>query len=187
MTTSAHDPFSASFDSIEPGAAARSAIDYAFDQVTPSAAAPEQDAPGFYLLDDAQGRFQIDQEMGIISVRDESILTSERLAIHAVRMRVIERSGSSYEMEMTLRLTGRVPQMVGAEDALFDIPAGEAVPRVAPEPQTHWTRFAAARGVAGKSALPNESPLLPEYPAVSATCTPFSAGTLPPAFQANTY
>jgi hypothetical protein len=187
MTTSAHDPFSASFDSIEPTAAARSAIDYAFDQMTPSAAAPEQDAPGFHLLDDAQGRFQVDQDMGIVSVRDESILTSERLAIHAVRMRVIERSGSSYEMEMKLRLTGRVPQMVGAEDALFDIPATEAAHATAAEPQTHWIRFAAAHGATGKAALPAGAFLQPDYPAISVIYTQFSVGALPPTHAPNSY
>jgi hypothetical protein len=187
MTTSAHDPFSASFDSIEPTAAARSAVQHAFDLVTASAAAPEAEEPGFYLTDDAQGRFEIDREMGIISVRDEGILASERLAIHAVRMLVIERSGHRYEMEMKLRLTGRVPQMVGAEDALFDIPAGEAAPSVAPEPRTPWTRFAAALGVAGKSSLPNASFVQPEYPAVSATYTHFTVGALPHAFLPNAY
>jgi hypothetical protein len=187
MTTSAHDPFSASFDSIEPSANARSAIDHVFDLVTPSAAAPDLEAPGFYLVDDAQGRFEIDREMGIISVRDESILASEHLAIHAVRMRVIERSGHSYEMEMKLRLTGRVPQMVGAEDALFDIPVTEAAPVATPEPQTPWTRFAAVHGATAKAALPSASFVQPEYPAVSVTYTHFAVGAFPPAFRPNAY
>lgn len=185
MTTSAHDPFSASFDSIEPTASSRSAIDHVFDLITPSAAAPDQKAPGFYLIDDAGGRFEIDREMGIISVRDESILASERLAIHVVRMRVTERTGHSYEMDMRLRLTGRVPQMVGAEDALFDIPVTEAAP--VPAPETHWTRFAAVHGVTAKAALPSAPFMQPEYPAVSVTYTHFALGAFPPAFQPNAY
>ncbi len=188
MTTSAHDPFSASFDSIEPSAAARSAIEHAFDLVTPSAAAPDLEAHGFYLVDDAHGRFDIDREMGIISVRDESILARERLAIHAVRMRVVERTGHSYEMEMKLRLTGLVPQMVGAEDALFDLPASDAETAPIAQPQTHWTRFAAANGTTGKAALPTGAFVQPEFPAISATFTPFAIGkALPQAFQPNAY
>ena len=39
-------------------------------------------APGFYLLDDANGRFAIDREMGIVTLTDNSILQTERNAIH---------------------------------------------------------------------------------------------------------
>lgn len=155
--------------------------------MAPSAAAPELETAGFYLVDDADGRFEIDRDMGIISLRDESLLETERLAIHVVRMRVIERSGANYEMEMKLRLTGRVPQMVGAEDALFDIPATEAAPIASPEPRTHWTRFAAALGATGKSALPTGAFVQPEYPAIRATYTHFAVGALPPAHAAHSY
>jgi hypothetical protein len=191
MTTSAHDPFSATFDSIEIDPSrtpSLSAIEHAFAVVTPSAAAPELETAGFYLVDDAGGRFEIDRDMGIISLRNESLLETERLAIHLVRMRVIERSGANYEMEMKLRLTGRVPQMVGAEDALFDIPATEATPVAKPEPQTHWTRFAAALAVTGKSALPAGAFVQPEYPSVSAVFTSFAiSAALPQAFEPDAY
>lgn len=191
MTTSAHDPFSATFDSIEIDPSrtpSLSAIEHAFAVMAPSAAAPELETPGFYLVDDAGGRFEIDRDMGIISLRDESLLGTERLAIHVVRMRVIERSGHAYEMEMKLRLTGRVPQMVGAEDALFDIPKTEAAPVVEPKPRTHWTNYAAALGVTGKSELPSGAFVQPEYPAISATFTSFAIGvTLPQAFEPNAY
>ncbi len=191
MTTSAHDPFSASFDSIEidpTRTPSLSAIEHALAEMAPSAAAPELETAGFYLVDDAGGRFEIDRDMGIISLRDESLLETERFAIHIVRMRVIERSGANYEMEMKLRLTGRVPQMVGAEDALFDIPGREAAP-VAPtaEPQTHWTRFAAVLGVTTKAALPTGAFVQPEYPAISAAYTHFAIGALPSANAANSY
>lgn len=187
MTPSAHDPFSASFDSIEPTPLSRSAIDQAFGLMTPSAAAPDLEAPGFYLTDDAQGRFEIDRDMGVISLRDESILAAERLAVHIVRMRVVERTGHSYEIELKLRLTGRVPQMVGAEDALFDIPATEAAPLPRAEPPAHWTRFAAVHGMNAKAALPSGALVQPDYPAVSVTYTPFSVGALPPAYAPNSY
>lgn len=190
MNTSAHDPFSQSFDSIEidpTRTPSLSAIEHALAVMAPSAAAPELETAGFYLVDDAGGRFEIDRDMGIISLRDELLLESERLAIHVVRMRVVERSGASYEMELKLRLTGRVPQMVGAEDALFDIPATEAAPAPIAEPQTHWTRFAAVHGATGKAALPSGAFVQPEYPTVSATFTHFSVGALPAAHAPNAY
>ena len=191
MTTSAHDPFSATFDSIEIDPSrtpSLSAIEHALAVMAPSAAPPAPETAGFYLVDDADGRFVIDRDMGIISLRDEALLGTERLAIHVVRMRVVERSGANYEMEMKLRLTGRVPQMVGAEDALFDIPKTEAAPITTPEPQTHWTNYVAALGVTGKSALPTGTFVQPEDPAISATFTNFAIGAaLPQAFEPNAY
>lgn len=159
MTTSAHDPFSASFDSIEidsTRAPSLAAIDRAFASMMPSTAPAEPETPGFYLVDDADGRFEIDHEMGVISLRDESILETERFAVHTARMRVVQRSGESYDMEMKLRLTGRVPQMLGAEDALFDVPESEA-PAIetpaSPTQITHWTHYSAATGAVGKATL----------------------------------
>ena len=193
MTTSAHDPFSATFDSIEIDPSrtpSLSAIEQALAVMAPSAAEPELETAGFYLVDDAGGRFEIDREMGIISLRDESLLETERFAIHVVRMRVIERSGANYEMEMKLRLTGRVPQMVGAEDALFDIPGAEAAPVTETpkqEPQTHWTRFAAVHGVTAKAALPSGAFVQPDLPAVNVTYTHFSVGALPPVHAPDRY
>lgn len=120
------DPFAQTFDSIE--------IDPAR---TPSPEAIEraiclagEDAPGFYLLDDARGRFVVDRETGVISLSDESWLTREPGAVHVARLRVVEPSGDRYEIEMRLRLTGNVPLMVGAEDLLADAAcetAGESI------------------------------------------------------------
>ena len=181
MTTSAHDPFSATFDSIEIDPSrtpSLSAIEQAFAVMAPSAAEPELETAGFYLVDDADGRFEIDRDMGIISLRDESLLETERLTIHVVRMRVIERSGANYEMEMKLRLTGRVPQMVGAEefailasmaDGLAEQIASDVVavatpaPQVsaAPAPTIAWSQFSAACAKPGKGALPEQNFVTP--------------------------
>lgn len=151
--TSAHDPLSLSFDSID--------IDRAR---APSAAADLGEA-GHFLVDDAGGRFQIDREMGVISLRDEATLERERFSVHAVCVRVVERSGEQYELELKLRVTGMVPHVVGAEEALFEVPhddepVEQATPIAAPVPlpptdraPTHWTRYAAAHARAGKSAL----------------------------------
>jgi hypothetical protein len=163
---SSPDPFSARFDSIEidpDRAPSQAALDHAFSLVAPAAAAPEFATPGFYLIDDAQGRFEVDRDFGVISLRDESILERERGAVHTARLRVIEQSGASYDMDMQLRLTGRVPQMIGAEDNAFLIrlAAGET-PQAAPTPAPHaeppvaaapWTKYAAAHGLPGKAEL----------------------------------
>lgn len=162
---STHDPFSASFDAIEidpARAPSPRAIADAFALAAPTAAAPDFATAGFYLVDDADGRFVIDREMGVVSLRDEAILERERFSIHVARMRVIEHTGESYEIELKLRLTGLVPQMVGAEDALFDLPAPEtqitapiiAEPAPSPSAQTvHWTAYAAARTQGGKAEI----------------------------------
>lgn len=160
MTTSAYDPFSQSFDSIEidpTRAPSAQTIEHAFAACAPETGLAE---PGFYLIDDAGGRFVVDRDIGVISVRDEAILEGERFAIHTVRVKVIEQSGASYEMEMKLRLTGLVPQMVGAEDALFDLPAQATTPaqnatpaRVSIAPPAHWAAYAAARARIGKAEL----------------------------------
>jgi hypothetical protein len=158
--------FSQEFDSIEIDAAPlREAIESAM-----TIAAPADDAllaPGFHLLDDAGGRFVIDRDIGVISLADEALLERERGAVHAVHMRVIEPSGASYDLDMKLRITGRVPQMVGADDfaalaAMTDetvltatrvpvliAPAAEAAPAVPAE--LPWTRYAAAQGYAGRA------------------------------------
>jgi hypothetical protein len=150
---STHDSFSERFDSIDVGGAA----------LAPTA--------GFFLIDDAGGRFQIDREMGVVSLKDESLLERERFAIHVARVRVVESTGESYEMELKLRLTGIVPEMVGAENALFDIggatdaatatapviaaaPVCETAPALAPAPiPRSWTLYAVAHARAGKGEL----------------------------------
>lgn len=170
--SSSHDPFSALFDALEVDVSrAPSALDHALAIAAPTAAAPDVTAPGFYLLDDVGGRFEVDRDFGVISLKDESILAREHGAVYKVRLRVIEHSGSSYDMEMQLRLTGRVPQMVGAEDNAFliGLAAGDthqaappvATPQtaVAPTPPIEtsasmsWTKYAAAYGLPGKADL----------------------------------
>lgn len=137
-----------------------------------AAVAPAEE-PGFYLLDDAGGRFVVDREMGIVTLKDDGTLDAERFNVYAARLLVIERSGSRYEMEMKLRLTGHVPQMLGAEDSAFlvDLAAGNApqpapaaapeivapaaapVVEATPESITSWTRYSAAHATPGKGTL----------------------------------
>lgn len=148
---SSSDPFSARFDSIEidpARAPSQAALDHAFSLVAPAAAAPDFATPGFYLIDDAGGRFSVDRDFGVITLRDEAILARELGAVHAVRLKVVEQSGASYEMDMQLRITGRVPQMVGAEDlaALAGVAPAPAVaaPPTPQPPATTWSRYAVA-------------------------------------------
>ena len=122
------DPFSAAFDSIEidpAKAPSAEAFDRALAFCAPqddeqmlarSAAAPQ--TPGFYLIDDAHGRFVVDHDTGVVSLKDESILDTEMGQIHPARLRVVESSGHIYTLDLLLRLTGRVPQMAGSEDLL---------------------------------------------------------------------
>jgi hypothetical protein len=164
------DPFSQQFDSIEIDPA-RTPSQSAIERATAFSSAqhaPEPPVPGFYLLDNANGRFVVDREMGVVTLADDSILQTERNAVHGVKLRVVEPSGASYELNMQLRVSGRVPQMLGAEE--FAAIAGltdETIlvaPRVpvlvvsqeAPAPvletkmiepaQISWTRFSAAHG-----------------------------------------
>jgi len=123
--------------------------------------------PGFHLIDDAQGRFVVDQQWGIVSLTSDDILAREAGSVHGVRLRVIESSGASYELSMQLRITGRVPQMVGAEEfgplaALTDnlMPdlqgalGGQAPARKPQAPSIAWNHFSAALASAGKAPLP---------------------------------
>jgi hypothetical protein len=105
---------------------------------------PADDAPGFYLADDCGGRFAIEREFGIITLADDALLARESGAIHAVRMRVIEASGESYEQVLWLKITGHVPQLAGAED--LDGVTGPVLQRPAPGPlaRVGWTRYAAS-------------------------------------------
>ncbi len=144
----------ACFDSIEldpAHAPTRDALEHALELCAPE---PElSDAPGFYLLDDSGGRFKIDRECGIVSVKDDNLLACEAGAVHAVRLRVIELSGASYQLRLRLRLTGPIPQMVGGEenDCLFGHSAAPATPRTPPSPA--WACYAAAHGAHGKAPL----------------------------------
>lgn len=83
-----------------------------------NAAATDFHEPGFYLLDDAEGRFVVDHDTGVVMLSDESILDDEMGQIHGAQLLVIENSGLTYTVDLTLRLTGRVPQMAGSEDLL---------------------------------------------------------------------
>jgi len=154
------DPFSQSFDAIDVDPArapSAAALDRALAFCAPTAAEPESAAPGFYLIDSAGGRFAIDREMGVITLADDVLLAAEPNTVHAVRMRVIEPSGLSYELSMRLRITGRVPQMVGAEEfaglANAAVSALTETPAIAPlRPAISWQRFAAARAATSAPA-----------------------------------
>jgi hypothetical protein len=195
------DPFAQKFDSIDvdpSNASAREAIEHAMAHIAPqdelltaSAAAPDLPSPGFYLLSDAGGRFVIDREMGIVSLADDGVLQRERGAVHGVRMRVVEPSGATYELDMQLRITGRVPQMVGAEEfaaiaGLTDetvliatrvpvlvMPVEETAPVIETktvEPaQIAWTRFAVAQGHQARQprTQPRRSFIVTDLPATN--------------------
>jgi hypothetical protein len=75
-----------------------------------------EEEPGFYLLDDARGRFVVDRKTGFVSLSDPSWLERERGSVHVARLRVVEPSGARYEIALPLQLTGPVPLMVGAEE-----------------------------------------------------------------------
>lgn len=152
------DPFALELDSIEAdakSAPAPSAADQAI-----ALAAPETDAqPGFYLLNDALGRFVVDRELGVISVKDEELVANENGNIYTVRLRVIEPSGASYDVDMPLRITGRVPQPVGVQE--FVLP-NEIVPPVSPPatcaqaaapPPVPWPTFAVLRGAGAPAPI----------------------------------
>lgn len=167
-----HDPFALQFDSIEidpTRAPARAAIERAMASVGPTAAPT---APGFYLLDDCGGRFSVDRDMGVVTLLDDALITTERNAVHDVRLKVIEPSGASYELDLKLRITGHVPQMVGAEDIDFlgttapveiappHIAAPRRVVAIAPEPtapRLTWTGYSVATHAGGKVSLASET------------------------------
>jgi len=156
------DPFALHFDSIEidpTRAPTRTAIEHALSLCAPpedallttTAAGPDFEAPGFHLLDDAGGRFVVDRDMGVVSLKDETWLAREPGAVHAVRLRVVERSGESYEMDLQLRLTGLVPQVVGAEEfaaiaGLAPAPAVADLPAPT-RPLLPWPTFAITTAV----------------------------------------
>lgn len=133
-------------------------------------AAPSHEEPGFYLVDDAGGRFIVDRQWGIVSVANDDVLAREAGSVHSVTLRVIEHSGATYQLPMQLRLTGRVPQMVGAEefamlasmaDGLADQIADGAIaapaPSVQPAATIAWSQFSAACAKPGKGALPEQN------------------------------
>ena len=208
MTVPPLDPFSQSFDAIEVDPTRtqpREAIEHAMAYVAPQTPI-EPPAPGFYLLNDANGRFVIDRDMGIVTLADDSILHTERNSVHAARLRVVEPSGATYELEMQLRITGRVPQMLGAEEfaaiagltdetilvaprvPLLIVQKDEPAPvtQTAPATQQLWTRFSAAQGHQARAprVQPRHSFIVPELPPVNEPAS-FEFEGLPSAFSAH--
>ena len=131
------DDFSQRFDSIEIDPKHKPSAD-AIDQAMAFCAPPE--APGFYLIDDAGGRFVIDRDWGVISLKDEALMQKEQGAIHTARVKVIEQSGEIYELDLKLRMTGAVPQLI-ASDEIDDQAEPSNAPRI------HWTRYVAVAGL----------------------------------------
>jgi hypothetical protein len=159
------DPFALSFDSIEldPTRAPTSdAIAHAFSVCGPAGERRDFDSPGFFLVDDADGRFVVEREMGVVSLKEEALLASESGAVHGVRLRVVEPSGSNYEIELQLRLTGLVPQVVGAEEfaAIAGLePSAAPVAQPAPaeaKPPLDWSAYAIATAVQPAATLADE-------------------------------
>ena len=150
MTTPDH--FTQRFDAIEIDPA-RAPLPAAFDSAL---AACATDRPGFHLDDDAGGRFVVDREFGVISLRDEALLATERGRVHDVRLRVVESTGDSYVLDLKLRVTGVVPQMVGAEDLGFGEEHASAVRPAAAAEIAPWPAFSPARGRQSLQPLPTE-------------------------------
>ena len=145
-------PFAIQFDSIEldPACAPTAeAIERALAMCAPKEEPTE--APGFFLLDDSGGRFVVDRDLGIVSLKDESLLEREAGSVRAARLRVIEPSGATYELELRLRLTGRIPQLVGGEenDFLLGPNAPPAAAAKAPRDSIAVTRGALGTIAAG--------------------------------------
>jgi hypothetical protein len=147
------DPFAQNFDSIDVSATrGNAAFDQAIALAAPSAAAPEFDAPGFYLIDDADGRFIVDRDFGTVALADEALVAREHGAVYGVRLKVVERSGTSYELPMQLRIMGLAPQMVGAEDIFAAPDATPAPPSITIAPQrarVAWAAFSATQDAGG--------------------------------------
>ena len=117
-------------------------------------ATARDDGPGFYLLDDCGGRFVIDRDWGVISLKDESILERERGAIRIARLRVVEQSGETYELDLKLRMSGRVPQLV-SDEAFDDEDEEHDTPQIN-VPRIHWTRYVAVAGLYTPASLPED-------------------------------
>lgn len=178
------DPFAQRFDSIEIDPA-RAPSQAAIDHALSMCAVDEE--PGFYLVNDAGGRFIVDREMGVVALKDEALLTREHGAIYDARLRVVEPSGATYELELKLRLTGAVPQVVGAEEFGFlaDMATAtvltSAPSAISPAPSATtpavslaaWSRYAAAHAAPGKADLvrTRRTFIAPEFPTLTAQLT----------------
>jgi hypothetical protein len=142
MTSS--DAFCCAFDSIEIDPA-RAPSPAAIEAAMAMCAPP--DRPGFYLLDDAGGRFVVDPEFGFISLKDDAIFEAERGQVRTARLKVVEHSGACYELTLRLRISGRVPQMVA--DAEENARHGLEEPQICAS--VHWGAY---KGFAGERASP---------------------------------
>lgn len=159
------DHFASSFDSIS--VTPRREDEPVHERTAPAPA----EQPGFYLLDNANGRFVIDRDTGIVTLQDEHLLSIEAGAIHPVHIRVIELSGGHYELKLRLRMTGRVPQIAGSEenDILAGLAAAPLMDLMTPEeksvhevvapepPPLAWVRYSAASMLLGKRPLYGET------------------------------
>ena len=137
--------FEDAFDRIEvdPSTApSRAAIESAFAICAP----PDTKDPGFYLLDDAGGRFVIDRDFGVISLKDEALLAREQGQIHTAHLKVVEPSGAVYDLQLRLKLTGLVPQVLGYEHDAAVLSGATLPTPVRPRaPTVPWELFSAAR------------------------------------------
>ena len=172
-------PFDETFDAIDLDSVAgpsRAAIEHAMAMCAPP---DEPAAPGFYLLDDADGRFVVDRDFGVVSLKDAATLERERGQIRAVRLKVLEASGLSYELELQLRITGVVPQVVGQEAQAAAL-LGEPAPQTsAPARELAWTRFSPALAASAHRVLPRRparyGTLVPSDVAIDGVCPPLVA------------
>lgn len=166
------DDFSSRFDSISVENA------HLHAGAVTEASLENDSGPGFTLLNDAGGRFAIERETGIITVLHDETLATDAGAVFTVRLRCVEYSGLSYDQDLKLRVTGRVPLIVGdeANDALWRLAHGPldiapvapvrrvsmalAEPAIAPAADiamSAWSEFAAFRAHAARRPLDEPS------------------------------
>jgi hypothetical protein len=140
------DPFAQHFDALNPSPLAGSVFEDAFNAA--SLPEPSQDGPGFFLIDDAGGRFAIERETGIITLAHDDILARESGAVFGARVRVQEPSGETYELQLRLRIDGHVPQIAENEPAstLAIAPTAQAAsaPPAPRGPALDWDVFSAS-------------------------------------------
>jgi hypothetical protein len=137
------DPFAQQFDALTPSPLAGSVFEDALN--VGALPEPSLDGPGFFLLDDADGRFAIERETGIITLASDEILEREHGAVYAARIRVREGSGETYEMNLRLRIDGRVPQIAENDTPLTLVQSTAAPVTQTPRaPAQAWAIFAAS-------------------------------------------
>ncbi|MEM7576548.1 MAG: putative Ig domain-containing protein [Planctomycetota bacterium] len=86
------------------------------------------DTHTFALTDDANGRFAIDENTGLITVADGSKLDHEDTAMHTLRVQVTDAAGETYEQDVAInvvnvaeavQLTNPISGVSATEDAPF--------------------------------------------------------------------